>query len=59
MKPKIYATQGGGYAQIIGDSAYFVERLDKPGAYVFEIGEKVPDQWDLIPYNNYYKDKNK
>jgi hypothetical protein len=45
----IYATQGGGMAEIIGRHAYFTEELNVPGAYRYNAGDKVPDEWDLIP----------
>ena len=46
---QIYATQGGGYAMIVGKHAYFTEELDIPGAYRYNAGDQVPDEWDLIP----------
>lgn len=48
-RTQLFATQGGGVAQIIGAHAYFVDDLDVPGAYRFNAGNKVPDQWDLVP----------
>ena len=43
----VYATQGGGYARMVGPIAFFIEELDVPGAYHFNIGDKVPNEWDL------------
>jgi hypothetical protein len=50
-KKQIYATQGGGYAMIDGAHAYFTEELNVPGAYHFNAGDMVPDEWDLVPIN--------
>lgn len=42
----LYATQGGGYARILGEVAIFVE----PPEGMFA-GQCVPERWSLVPAN--------
>lgn len=44
----VWATQGGGLVKKDGEDYVFVEAPDGMG---LEVGDKLPDQWDLIPAN--------
>jgi hypothetical protein len=49
----VYGTQGGGLAREVNGKYIFVEKPDCPG---LDIGDEVPEQWDLIPANQSAKD---
>lgn len=42
----VWGTQGGGLAEKKGGQYYFIEAPNCPG---LEIGDQVPDEWDLAP----------
>ena len=51
----LYGTQGGGLARREGSRFIFIEAPDITG---LEVGDDVPDQWDLIPANKNARDEN-
>jgi hypothetical protein len=50
----VWATQGGGLVQLIGDRYVFVE--PPPGFPDLIVGSSLPEQWDLIPANQAARD---
>ena len=44
----VFATQGGGLARVVNNIAIFIEKPDCPG---LDVGDTVPDEWDLVPIN--------
>jgi hypothetical protein len=50
MSNPVYGTQGGGIAERIGDNYYFVEAPN--ACFGLEVGDKVPEQWDIQPANS-------
>lgn len=52
----VFATQGGGLVREVGKNPYkyvFVEKPDCPG---LEVGDYMPEQWDLIPANQHARE---
>jgi len=44
----VWATQGGGLARQMGKTFIFIEKPDCPG---LDVGDDVPEEWDLQPVN--------
>jgi hypothetical protein len=45
----VYGTQGGGLARKSDGNYYFVTDPDCPG---LQVGDKVPDEWDIVAANS-------
>jgi len=46
----IWGTQGGGLVREIGNRFFFIEKPDCPG---LNVGDKMPEQWGVIPANQH------
>jgi len=44
----VYGTQGGGLAREVNGVFVFIEKPDCPG---FDVGDELPEEWDVIPAN--------
>jgi hypothetical protein len=52
----VFYTQGGGLVREVSQNPYryiFIERPDCPG---LDVGDPMPEQWDLVPANQEARD---